>query len=854
MKADVLKRALALVMAIGCVAVQGAVIDSSFKIVIPKKRPLGVQNALEQAGRELSAALKEGAGIDVAVVWSDEFKGPMRKSPAIFLGAGAAERAGVMPPDLKGFENMIVEKGGNLYLFGHDVQRFPKEKNPPWKKCVLPTVKAVTRFMEKFLDVRFLGPGEVGKDIPKTETVEVPAGYSDRHLPPIDYAPATGYTLTYGYAANAFGPGAYHSYGGHTYHHACPSAKYFKEHPEYFGLINGRRTPVPVKNSTLCISNPKIEDLIVEELVARLDEGALGVQLGQQDGRQWCQCGSCKAYGGPAADTVGEKLWILHRKVAERVAKLRPGKIVNIISYSETATPPKTFREFPENVMIEVCHPTEKRLKNWTENYVVPHGFVVYIYLWGNYPMPGLTAKRSFMHCANMVRMFKRYGVHGIYRCGFGELFGMEGPAYYPFGRLIDEPQADVNAVVQEYCDRAYGPAFEAMKTFHETLDRRLMATDLMINPDSEFGCALPTSALDLLAYIYTPDVTAKMESCLVRAEGLAATTKQKTRLALVRREFDYARNLGKVAALYASYRFSPSELTFAPLADAIEEREGILNTIYGGNDAPDGLPAKFPGWPEILPFGNNERRVLLSNGRLSARIGSPLRWNVKMMRENKMLPGKDRLSLNVVRTDAVPSFGDFEGGAWAACGWNALNGIMSEKPLVMSRFKALAGRDSLYLAVEGGVGKEPRFCGVGRDGPCGGEECFVLTVSPQDSTDAYYRFMWNTDPKSRWDGRQGHIKDPLDPKFGKVDDNWNGDWKVESEFKDGLWRSMIAIPYATLGVSAPGKGAAWGFNVGRIADCAAKNSFRVYLLWNPNFESPTGVLDPAANGLLKFR
>ena len=190
MKADALKRALALVMAIGCVAVQGAVIDSSFKIVIPKKRPLGVQNALEQAGRELSAALKEGAGIDVAVVWSDEFKGPMRKSPAIFLGAGAAERAGVMPPDLKGFENMIVEKGGNLYLFGRDVQRFPKEKNPPWKKCVLPTVKAVTRFMEKFLDVRFLGPGEVGKDIPKTEKVEVPDGYSDRHLPPIDYSAA----------------------------------------------------------------------------------------------------------------------------------------------------------------------------------------------------------------------------------------------------------------------------------------------------------------------------------------------------------------------------------------------------------------------------------------------------------------------------------------------------------------------------------------------------------------------------------------------------------------------------------------------------------------------------------------
>lgn len=835
-------------------AASAAVVDGSYRIVIPKKQPNGIMNAIEQAGRQLSSALKEGAGIDVEVVWSNEFKGKMRKSPVIFLGAVAAEKAGVMPADLKGLENLIVEKGGNLYLFGRDAQRNAKEKNAPWQKCVLPTVKAVTRFMERFMDVRFIGPGEVGMDIPQVAKVEVPDGLADSQSPPLDYAPGRYYTMLYGYAANCFGSGMYHSYGGHTYHHACPSAKYFKDHPEYFGLVNGRRTPVPVKNSTLCISNPAIEDLLVEELIARLDEGAEGVQLAQQDGRQWCQCENCKAFGGPAADTVGEKLWILHRRVAERVAKLRPGKIVNIISYSETATPPKTFRKFPENVMVEVCHPTESRLKEWSEKYEVPHGFVVYIYLWGNYPMLGLTAKHSYMHCANFVRMLMRNRVHGIYRCGFGEMFGTEGPAYYLFNRLIEEPEADVAAMVREYCERAYGPAADAMLEFHDILDRRLMAADLMANADSDFGSALPQNPLDLLAYVYTPDVAAHMDAALSRAENLVATPKQKTRIALARMEFDYARNLGKVAALYASYRFSPSKVTFAPLADAIEERDGILDAIYGGKDDPDGLPAAFPGWPEIKPFGKDQRRVLQSNGRLKARIGSPLRWNVKMMRENGMLPGKSRSSLDLRRTDETPAFGDFEHGAWAKCGWNVLNGVMSEKQLVMSRFKILAGSDALYVAAEGAMGKEPRMCGVGRDGPCGGEECFVMTVSPKDSADAFFRFMWNVDPDSRLDGRQGHITDPLDPKYGKVDDVWNGDWKVQSEFKDGLWRSMVTLPYATLGAAAPGKGAAWGFNIGRIADCAAKNSYRVFLLWNPNFESPTGVLDPASCGLIRFK
>ena len=95
-----------------------------------------------------------------------------------------------------------------------------------------------------------------------------------------------------------------------------------------------------------------------------------------------------------------------------------------------------------------------------------------------------------------------------------------------------------------------------------------------MENKGSEYGSALPQNPLDLLAFIYTPEIAAKMDATLTVAEGLAETSKQKTRLALVRKEFDYARNLGKVASLYASYRFDPSKLTFGPLSDALLERE----------------------------------------------------------------------------------------------------------------------------------------------------------------------------------------------------------------------------------------------------------------------------------------
>jgi hypothetical protein len=64
----------------------------------------------------------------------------------------------------------------------------------------------------------------------------------------------------------------------------------------------------------------------------------------------------------------------------------------------------------------------------------------------------------------------------------------------------------------------------------------------------------------------------------------------------------------------------------------------------------------------------------------------------------------------------------------------------------------------------------------------------------------------------------------------------------------------MVKIPYSTLGEVIPKKGTVWGLNVGRIADGAAKNSFRVFLLWNPNFENPRGILDPSSRGMLRFK
>jgi len=303
----------------------GAVeMGAGWRIVLPAKEDSGVYGNIRTAAREMSDAFKEGAGWKIPVV--EAAAAPVER--AIFLGRAAAEKAGLSCEGLVDFDNVIAEKGGNVYIFGKDRPGRTNERNLDSRRCVLPTVKGVTRFMESHMSVRFLAPGKLGADVAKFDRVSLPDGTLSREKVAYNYSSGRKDTMLYDYANNIFGLGAYHTYGGATYDAACPPDRYFKDHPEYFGLINGVRTATPLACVPLCPSNPAVEELVVAELLKRYDEGADVVELGQQDGWRACQCENCAKFFEKEAgrDDWCEKLWCFHRKIAERIAKLRPGK------------------------------------------------------------------------------------------------------------------------------------------------------------------------------------------------------------------------------------------------------------------------------------------------------------------------------------------------------------------------------------------------------------------------------------------------------------------------------------------------------------------------------------------------
>ena len=615
------------------------VLDGTWTIV-PQSGPdvcRGVASGIGKAADAFADVLEEATGGRPKVVAAD--KAPSAPGKRIFIGGAFAERAGLMPPEFKGWDWGMAEKDGDLYFFGRD----RGGAHPRFTSgSVIPSALAAVRFLQDEVGVRFLMPGKVGREVPRTARLAVPAGFSRRGTVKAEFQSGRNCDFAYNMANNIFGAGAFHTYGGHTYAPACPNTKYFKTNPEYFAR-NEKGEPIwNAHYQAYCLSSPGFRKLLVEEMLRRYDAGADVCQLGQNDGRSGlCRCAACHDLYG-TGDDWGEKTWLFHLDVAREIGRLRPGKLVHILSYGATAHPPKTVKVFPDNVIVEICRYGEADMRQW-EGYTVPQGFTYYIYNWSWYPILGFTPKRSIDGLVRQMKRFHRYGLKGIYRCGFGEMFGMEGPAYWVYNHLVEDPDADVPALLSDYYGSAFGPAAKPMRRFYEDLEEplskveRLTSTEMEDLVEDTIRRTKTRDPITALATVYTPERVARMDAALAAAQWTAGLSeKQKRRLQLVRTEWNYVRNVGSIAWRYDRFRAHPTKAGCDGVLDLLRERNTMIERLFP-NDRVRGIK----DWPELGLFGRPPLEQFRVNGRLGAVITTPLLWDVEKMAKYRIVPGE---------------------------------------------------------------------------------------------------------------------------------------------------------------------------------------------------------------------
>ncbi len=742
-------------------------------------------------------------------------------TPAIYLGkSDAARRAGLPVDDIRGFAALNRTVGQDIFLIGEDgsgtalyglTAQFRGE------------LKSVTTFLEQQVGVRFLLPGAFGRQIPKRDRLTVSAALDVTASSPFAYITGrSGRDPAYDAANNYFGNRLVRSYGGHSYYDAVPTREYGKSHPQYFALIGGVRTP---KDNHLCITNPEVQELMLKKMEEELDRGYEWVELAQTDGYRECECKACRAIHPDR----GERLWIVHRKLAAEMQQRRPDGKVMIISYGPTVAPPVTFDRFPDNVVVQLCRYTKESFQAWEPFHVAK---TVYIYNWM------AVARIAPGYAVEQIRRFVANDVSGIYICGglaTGGAWGLDGPTYYAFGKAIGDPSLSARDLTHEYVTAAFGKAAVPMQAFFGSLHGRTAIFGLL---DRQRGFS--PDAGDWMCHFFSPKVLGDMTASLDRALPMAEDKQVKARLAQVEAEFKAIRNAAAVYHMYRTYRLAPTWETLGTLETAVRDYRDTLAWLK-----PEGKMRTIPGLRP--PF----------SGRPRLPSGAPFSWNFDLLREKRVLPGVGMQRAEAQRVASIHLDGRLDEETWRRAPSQGLSEIGMGPLEDPSHFKLAYDEHNLYIAFEAEIPSGDTLDGlrpVGRDGSAWDQENVELMIDPFGTRQSYCHLMFNPVPESRYDRRFGYEKDPLHPLFDKFDPDWNGEWDYAAiiDPERNRWTAEVRIPFDALGAVPPAPGAMWTMNVGRTQRPGdGKNP--ILSLWSPNLESRS-FHDRTTFGEITFR
>lgn len=803
---------------------QGA---SPCQIVLPDALDEGdIAGSLRRAAQLLQQAFATN-GMDSAIVSESEHPA---ERPGIYLGATRfADRHGIALGELVGWQFVHKVVDGNLVIAGHD-QPGPV-KGIGWRQQPLSwygTLLGVTDFLHRHAGVRFLMPEREGTVFLPRERIAVPADLDELRSPYVEANDFWGSTDNVFYIAHLLTPfrQILNDYFGHSHPQAVPVSQYGDTHPEYFALLKGVRVSdmrgaSGRRRGDLCLAHPEVQELIYRKILEDIDEGSPIAAVGQGDGYIPCETPDCiDLYGvRPTADPErrglawrqdpawGEKLWIMHREMAERLKRDRPGALMMITAYSVTASPPTTFDTFPGNVIIELARYTPEYFEAWKRMKGIRF-FGAYVYNWGTYQMTGYLPIRSPGYIEDQVKLFLDNNVRMVRTHGFGQNNGLEGPSQYVYLRMLYDPEANPAAqpLVEEYLEAAFGEVIDPMRRFFALLHERLEFNRYFTK------AATGRDALFVINALFTPDLLEALEAQLRVAEERVANPATRSRVAMVRGEFDFLRLTANAVQAYYVFLAQGDPLSREVAIRAVEARNAWLAALpeaHGRGDkarVTSDAPA-FRGRGKYGPGSLKHTRFMTT---------PPFNWDTEALRAGQAdaIPALGRL---VVQRAAGPVTPD--GAAWDDVSVQECGPLGSETLAVGTRFQLLYDERNLYLRIDADLPVEQRYLERGRDAELWLQEAIDVCLSPEADREKFYHFAFEPIENSFYDARRGFITDPLDPLFKQDDTTWNGDWTYVNTLlpEANRWRAMMTVPFETLDVRPPVAGDRWLGNVGRV-------------------------------------
>jgi hypothetical protein len=256
---------------------------------------------------------------------------------------------------------------------------------------------------------------------------------------------------------------------GHAYDQIIHvNEKAFKEHPEYLGLLKGER-----KSSKFCISNPGLRQLVVDYALHYFEQHpeADSVSVDPSDGGGWCECPECAKLG-----SVSDRAVFLANTVAEAVTARYPDKYVGMYAYNEHSPPPH-IRVHP-HVIISVAtsfirggYTVDQLIAGWQKQGATIGIREYYSVVTWDRNMPASARSANFDYLETTIPKFHAAGARFL-SAESSENWGPNGLGYYIASRLLwnVNDAAYIDALVQDFLERSFGPAKQPMAEFYTLL------------------------------------------------------------------------------------------------------------------------------------------------------------------------------------------------------------------------------------------------------------------------------------------------------------------------------------------------------------------------------------------------
>ena len=288
----------------------------------------------------------------------------------------------------------------------------------------------------------------------------------------------------------------------HSFFEILPPSKYFKDHPDWYSLVNGKRVP-----KQLCLANEEMKRAYIAETKRRLAEDATVdfIQVSQNDWNGACTCDRCRAMETEDGGASSGPYLRFANEVAAAIEPDFPHVRVDTFAYQFTRKAPTKTRP-RSNVVVRLCdiecdfaRPLDgghagtndvnaafvRDLESWRK--VADGRLFIWDYLadFASYMMP----HPNLYSIAPNIRLFAKNGAVGVFEqgdalCSCGSFVPLR---HYVTSRLLWNPVADERKLIDEFLAGYYGKsAVPHLKKFLDLLDRGAKTKNMKI------GCYHP--------------------------------------------------------------------------------------------------------------------------------------------------------------------------------------------------------------------------------------------------------------------------------------------------------------------------------------------------------------------------